>query len=52
LAIDAEYKKGIRVCNMNFKSTSFQIKNCFQERKEIKQDKMDEYYKPRLNECG
>ena len=52
LDIDKEYKKGLKICDMNFKKTSFQIKNCVQERKEIKQDKMDKYYKPRLNQCG
>jgi hypothetical protein len=50
--IDAYYTKRIKGCKMNFKSTSYQIKNCFQEQKDIRKKKMDEYYKPRLNECS
>lgn len=50
--IDAHYNKIIKSCKDFFKSTSYQIKNCYKEQEEVKQRKMERYYKPKLNECG
>ena len=40
--IEAYYKKRTRQCRENFHTGSFQIKNCFQEQKEIKAEKYKE----------
>jgi hypothetical protein len=37
--IEAYYKKRTRQCGENFHRDSFQIKNCYQEQKEIRAEK-------------